>query len=151
MEEDGFEAPDTANQTSHRALKNYVLHAGIGQFRVDGSPIALSKETQKALKPLLRVASLVLIFWIFSVTHKKDAPKPAELLLSLTTRHSEREAVIGDLFEKYRRKYEAQGKFRADLYAYSEAFRSAFYFGKNSLTYNGLRLLLGKWIRKLTS
>lgn len=116
QEEDGG-VPEAANQMRRRVVRNYVLHAGTGQFRVEGSPVTANKETQKTLKTLLRITSVALIFWLFSITRKKDAPKPAELILSLITRPDEREAVVGDLFEKYRERYEARGKFRADLYA----------------------------------
>ncbi|HEV2864239.1 MAG TPA: hypothetical protein VGX48_24795 [Pyrinomonadaceae bacterium] len=48
-----------------------------------------------------------------------------ERLLRLLINKQDREAVIGDLFEKYEREVERRGKRRADYWLYHEIFRSA--------------------------
>src|SRR5689334_19671636 len=128
MEMDDEQKTDADHDPAHRI--HYVLNAGLGHFKTTGSPVVLDRKTQEALRPLIRLASLILLLWALSEVFSKitDAPKNAELILSLILRHTEREIVVGDLLERYLRRRETRGRFRADCYAYGEAFRSFFPF-----------------------
>ncbi len=78
-------------------------------------------------------------------------PKKAELLLSRLLRNGEQDALIGDLIECYGVKCQLLGKRKADLYAYTEVLRSLYPLIKRILVKTGVVVLLGEWIRKLSS
>lgn len=83
------------------------------------------------------------------------APPPAPPFkvefLCLLLRDDETDAVIGDLIERYSKLHRRLGKQRADLYAYTEVLRSIYPFIKRTLVKTAVMVLLGEWIRKLTS
>jgi hypothetical protein len=114
---------------------------------------SLDYQTKKALHSIL---GLLLAGVILSVLRENrdetvNPPKNAELLLLLIVRSDERDAVVGDLIERYRRSHERLGRKRADLYAYGEVCRSLVPFIRRLLFGTGLILLLGQWIKKLIS
>lgn len=55
---------------------------------------------------------------------EQPPPAAAEYFLRLVIEEKDREIVLGDLFEKYERAIEKQGKRRADLWLYYELARS---------------------------
>ena len=82
------------------------------------------------------------------VTRSLPEPsKAAQSLLSVLFRLQEREGAIGDLIEKYRRKYQVSGKRKADLWLYFEIVQSIapllFRIGEKVGW-----LVLGEWIKR---
>lgn len=111
---------------------------------------SLDYETKKALHSILGLLLVGVVLSVLSENRDEtvNPPKNAELLLLLIVRSDERDAVIGDLIERYRRSHERLGRRRADLYAYGEVCRSLFPFIRR-LVGTGLIVLLGQWIKKL--
>lgn len=111
---------------------------------------SLDDETKKALHSILGLLFVGVVLSILSENREATAnpPKNVELLLLLIVRRDERDAVIGDLIERYRRSHQRLGRRRADLYAYGEVCRSLYPFIKRLLG-TGVIVLLGQWLKKL--
>jgi len=113
---------------------------------------SLDDETKKALHSILGLLFVGVVLSILSENRGKETanpPKNVELLLLLIVRRDERDAVIGDLIERYRRSHQRLGRRRADLYAYGEVCRSLYPFMKRLFYGTGVIVLLGQWIKKL--
>jgi hypothetical protein len=76
-----------------------------------------------------------------------EPPKIAKSLIALFLRRDEREAVIGDLVEKYHRKRRQFGKRRADRWIYGQLIHSLLPLIMR-LTGKIGWLILGEWIKK---
>ena len=82
------------------------------------------------------------------VTQSLPEPsKTAQSLLSVLFRLQEREGAIGDLIEKYRRKYQDSGKHKADLWLYVEIAQSIAPLLFRIAEKVGW-LVLGEWIKR---
>jgi hypothetical protein len=75
-------------------------------------------------------------------------PINAEFILHLLLRRDEQEAVIGDLLERYPKKYERLGKRRAQLWFCVEVFRSTWPLVKRTVFKATSLITLGEWIRR---
>lgn len=77
-----------------------------------------------------------------------NPPPNAEFLLHLLLRRDERDAVIGDLLEKFAKNRKRFGARRAKVWFYSEVLRSLWpLFRRIATKVTGL-LALGEWIRR---
>jgi hypothetical protein len=82
------------------------------------------------------------------------SPRPplnAEYALQLFLRGDERDAVIGDLLERYAGKHERFGERRAKLWFYGEVVRSLWPLLKRLAAKAGGLIALGEWIRRHVS
>jgi hypothetical protein len=79
------------------------------------------------------------------------APPNAEYILHLFLRGDDRDAVIGDLVERYAGKYERFGERRAKVWFYSQVLRSLWPLLKRLVTRASGLVALGEWIRRHVS
>jgi len=78
-------------------------------------------------------------------------PINAEFILHIFLKTDELDAVVGDLLEKYKKKWERFGPRRAKFWFYSEVLRSLWPLLKRLVAKAGGLLALGEWIRRHVS
>ncbi len=78
-------------------------------------------------------------------------PLNAEYILHLFLKADERDAVIGDLLERYASKHERFGERRAQFWFYGEVARSLWPLLKRLIARAGGLIALGEWIRRHVS
>ncbi len=156
------------NAIQHFVPKNYVLKAETGTLKVKGGTVrveakaptvrisqnqsnnsSVDDETSKKVRSILGLLFIGLLVTVLSKNRDEttEPPTNAVRLLSLFLRGDEREAVIGDLVEKYRKKYHRLGKDKADRWIYGQVIWSIFplliRMGKTVGWF-----ILGEWIKK---
>jgi hypothetical protein len=153
----------------HFLPKNYVLNAERETIKVEGGSVpveafapnvkisqhqpnnsAMDDQTSKTVRQLWGLLTVVFIFGLLSKDHRGEAidpPTKAIRLLTLFLRGNEREAVIGDLVEKYRSKCHELGRKRADRWIYVQVVWSMFALAIRMVQTIGW-LILGEWIKK---
>lgn len=85
---------------------------------------------------------------ISPITWIPQPPMNAEFILHLLLRKDEREAVIGDLVERYVQKLERFGERRARLWFYCEVLRSVWPLLRRTVAKAGGLIAAGEWIRR---
>lgn len=71
--------------------------------------------------------------FVDQITQPSKIPAAAESLIFLLVRKDERDALIGDLTERHFELCKRHGKLKADLYAYTQVWRSLYPFFKRAL------------------
>jgi hypothetical protein len=80
-----------------------------------------------------------------------EPPLKAEFILHIFVRREERDAIIGDLIERYGRMYKRFGERRTKIWFYSEIARSVWPFTKHVIGRISGLIVLGEWIRRYIS
>lgn len=75
-------------------------------------------------------------------------PLDAEFMLHLLLRHDEHDALIGDLIERYGRKFARLGARRANLWFYAEVLWTALPLLKRALIKASGLVAFGEWVRR---
>jgi len=111
-----------------------------------GKLITLEETTSEAAETIF-----LALDGLDNLSPKEPSPKPptnAEYLLHLFLRGDERDALIGDLIERYVGKHERFGERRAKVWFYSEVLRSLWPLLKRFLAKASGFIALGEWIRR---
>ena len=128
--------------------EDYVRHHGVGKAR--NRKVFLIEGSGKTAR-LVAIDGDGFVEPILESHPQPEPPARAELLLHLFLKADERDAVIGDLLERFAAKHKRFGDRAAHLWFYGEVFRSLWPLAKRTIAKISGVIALGEWIRRHVS